>query len=249
MKISIITVVYNNSEFIEDCINSVLSQSYDDIEYIIIDGASTDGTLEIVKQYAAGIAKIVSEPDRGIYDAMNKGLSLATGEVIGILNSDDFYPHLHVLKRVADMFEANRIDSCYGDLVYVEPHNKAKVARFWRSGPYDKRRFYNGWMPPHPTFFVHRSIYERYGRFDPAFGTSADYELMLRFLLKYEISSAYIPEVLVKMRGGGVSNASVKNRILANRMDRLAWRANGLRPYPWTLFLKPILKIRQFIHR
>jgi glycosyltransferase involved in cell wall biosynthesis len=249
MKISIITAVLNSKDFIEDCIQSVLNQAYKDIEYIIIDGGSTDGTVEIIKGHQSRITKLVSERDNGIYNAMNKGISLATGEVIGILNADDFYSDSGIIEKVAQVFENGDIESCYGDLEYVDAVDTGKVIRYWRSGSYHINKFYSGWMPPHPTFFVRRSVYQRYGLFNLALGSAADYELMLRFLVKHRITAAYIPEVIVKMRTGGVSNASLKNRIHANRMDRRAWSVNGLNPYPWTLLFKPLRKVYQFFIR
>lgn len=249
VKITIVTAVLNSKGFIEDCIQSILHQTHKDIEHIVIDGGSTDGTLETIKKYQSGIAKLVSEQDDGIYDAMNKGIGFATGEVIGILNADDFYPDSGVLEKVAQVFENEHIESCYGDLEYVDAVDTGKVDRYWRSGPYDIRKFYSGWMPPHPTFFVRRSVYQKYGLFNLNLGSAADYELMLRFLVKQRITAAYIPEVIVKMRTGGVSNAGIKNRIRANRMDRKAWSVNGLRPHPWTLFFKPLRKVHQFIVR
>jgi len=249
IKISIITVVRNGAKTIRDCIESVQSQRHK-AEHIIVDGASTDGTLDIIDEYRSNLSLVISEPDNGIYDAMNKGIQLATGDVVGFLNADDFYPNPEVLSRVVNAFENTRVESCYGDLVYVHPTRTAQVKRFWRSGPYDPYRFFFGWMPPHPSFFVRRSIYETHGSFNLTLGTAADYELMLRFLLKQNVSTLYIPEVLVKMRAGGLSNSSVKNRMQANQMDRQAWVVNGLRPYPWTLLLKPLRKLPQyFFHR
>jgi glycosyltransferase involved in cell wall biosynthesis len=249
LKISIVTAVLNSKDFIEDCIQSIHRQTVKSIEHIVIDGGSTDGTLETIKKYQAGIAEFVSERDDGIYAAMNKGIRLATGDVIGILNADDFYPDSGVLEKVAQIFEKEDAASCYGDLEYVDAMNSGKVIRYWRSGPYNVNKFYSGWMPPHPTFFVRRSVYQKYGLFNLNLGSAADYELMLRFLVKHRIRAAYIPEVIVKMRTGGVSNASMKNRIRANRMDRKAWSVNDLRPYPWTLLCKPLRKVHQFIGR
>lgn len=247
-KISIITVVRNGAAAIRDCIESVGGQSYP-AEHIIIDGGSTDGTLDIVNNYVSSISKIISEPDNGIYDAMNKGITLANGDVIGILNSDDFYAHSDVLAKVALAFEDKDVDSCYGDLVYVQPTDTNRVIRYWYSGPYNMHRFYQGWMPPHPTFFVRRCVYEKHGLFNPGLGSAADYELMLRFLVKHKITITYIPEVMVKMRSGGVSNTSLKNRLKGNYMDRVAWKVNALRPYPWTLLLKPVSKIPQYFRK
>ena len=248
LNISIITAVYNGAATIRDCIESVRSQRHR-VEHIIIDGGSTDGTREIIESYRHCLARVVSEPDRGIFDAMNKGIALATGEVIGILNADDFYVRPEVLAKVAGVFADKNIDSCYGDLVYIDPADPGRVIRYWRSGSYHDRRFYQGWMPPHPTFFVRKEVYEAFGKFNPALGSAADYELMLRFLAKHRVSTAYIPEVLVKMRTGGMSNFSLKNRLRANRMDRMAWRVNRLKPLPWTIMMKPISKIPQYFRK
>jgi len=246
VKVSIITAAFNNKSHIRDCITSIFAQSYPDVEHIIVDGGSTDGTLDVIKAHDKKIAKWISEPDQGIYDAMNKGISLASGEVIGILNADDFYANSHVVSNVASVFHDDCICSCYGDLEYIDPENTSRVVRYWHSGHFQVKSFYWGWMPPHPTFFVRRDVYEKYGLYNLTLGSAADYELMLRFLLKYRITTAYIPEVLVKMRQGGTSNASLRNRLRANLMDRMAWNINGIKPYPWTLYLKPLRKFGQF---
>jgi len=243
-SISIITASYNAVSTIQDCIESVHKQDIP-VEHIIIDGCSDDGTLKIIENQNEIISTIVSEKDEGIYDAVNKGIKLATGDIIGLLHADDVYADLKILSKITEVFSDENVESCYGDLVYVDPKDTGKVTRNWKAGTYNNRRFYYGWMPPHPTFFVRRSIYEKYGDFNSKLGTSADYELMLRFLLRHNITTRYIPEVLVKMRTGGVSNVSLKNRLIANRNDRLAWKVNGLKPYPFTLILKPIIKIRQ----
>jgi glycosyltransferase len=278
--ISLVTVVYNGSSTIASCLNSINNQSLL-AESIAIDGGSTDNTLDIIREISPQTL-ILSEPDHGIYDAMNKGLKLATGDIVGILNADDFYADNLVLERVAKVFDDTEIDACYGDLVYVQElgcgtkmldingnergsliktiqddvfaqftdHSpKIKIIRYWKSGLFTTNRLKWGWMPPHPTFFVRRRIYEQYGLFNLDLGSAADYELMLRFLLKHRIRVGYIPEVLVCMRDGGVSNASLSNRLRANRMDRKAWEVNGLRPYPWTLALKPIRKIPQWFSK
>jgi glycosyltransferase involved in cell wall biosynthesis len=242
--VSIITPVLNRANTIRDCIESVLAQDYP-IEYIIVDGGSKDGTLEIIREYSSRLAKVVSEPDRNNYEAGNKGIALATGDIIGILAADDAYADNKVISKVAAAFKTG-IDSCYGDLVYVDRDDTNKVIRYWKSCAYDRKLFYSGWMPPHPTFFVRRSIYEAYGAFRLDHGTAADYELMLRFLLKHGLSAGYIPEVLVRMRTGGSSGFSIRNRIIANLYDRKAWKINGLKPKPWTLFLKPLSKIKQY---
>lgn len=247
MKISIITATRNSAATVEDAILSVASQTYADVEHIVVDGNSCDGTLELVFRHEGRIAKLVSEPDHGIYDAMNKGISLATGEVIGILNSDDFYAHPFVLEKVARLFSDEGLDTSYGDLVYVDPRDVRRVTRYWRAGVHRPHSFYLGWMPPHPTFFVRRRVYERCGTFNLSLGTAADYELTLRFLLKYGVSTAYIPEVLVKMRAGGASNASLKSRLRTVRMADLSWRVNDLRPLPWTLSFRLLSKIVQYV--
>ncbi len=223
------------------------------------------------------VTVLLSEPDNGIYDAMNKGIALATGDIIGILNADDFYADSRVLARVAAVFEDPAVMGCYGDLVYVnDARNNGQwtmdngqwivdngqrktdncqlsivncqlpLHRYWKAGSFDHTRFAWGWMPPHPTFFVRRSVYERYGTFRLDMGSAADYELMLRFLLKERIRAAYIPSVLVAMRTGGASNACLKSRLRANRMDRRAWKVNGLTPLPWTILCKPLRKLSQW---
>ena len=178
---------------------------------------------------------------------MNKGIAMATGDIVGILNADDYYPSNDVLEKVTEQFKDPTIGACYGDLLYVDAENTEKVVRTWKSGDFEPEKFYWGWMPPHPTFFVRRELYEKFGGFNLGLGSAADYELMLRFLLKNHVKAAYIPEVLVRMRVGGVSNASFANRIKANRMDRKAWGVNDMRPYPWTLIAKPVRKLVQWL--
>lgn len=175
---------------------------------------------------------------------MNKGMSIASGDIIGFINADDFYPNSFVIKKIYDSFIKTGCDSCYGDLVYVD--HRYRPVRYWKAGAYDPKKFYWGWMPPHPTFFVKKKVFEMYGGFDISLGTAADYEIMLRFLLKNSISCSYIPEVLVCMRTGGVSNDNWKARFRANRNDLAAWKINGLNPYPCTTFCKPVRKIFQF---
>jgi glycosyltransferase len=246
MRITIITATYESARTVDDTLLSVHSQSHPDIEHIIVDGASTDGTLSIVGNYPQ-VRKVVSEPDKGIYDAMNKGLALATGDVVGILNSDDFYAHTDVLRKVVAAFEDPSVDAVYGDLLYVDAENPRRILRSWKSGAYRPGRFKWGWMPPHPTFFVRRTLYERYGGFNLALGTCGDYELMLRFIHRHGARLSYLPEVLVLMRAGGASNESLLARLQANRNDRLAWSVNGVRPYWFTVYLKPLRKFIQFL--
>ncbi len=247
MKISVITISYNSADTIESTIESVLAQDYDNVEYIIIDGGSNDKTLSIIDKYKDKIDVFVSEPDKGLYDAMNKGIKHATGDVIGMLNSDDLYADSSVLTKVAN--EIKDADAVYGDLNYVDRDDINKVTRRWVSGTYRRNAFKRGWMPPHPTFYVKAEKYHQLGTYDLRFKTSADYELMLRFIHKHKIKLSYIPHVLVLMRVGGQSNSSFKNRLAANKEDRFAWKLNGLRPGILTFILKPLSKIGQFIKK
>lgn len=246
MKISIVTATYNSAATVADTLECIHRQDHSNIEHIIVDGGSKDETLDIVQRYPH-VAKMVSGKDKGIYDAMNKGIGLATGDVIGILNSDDIYTDETVLSLVAKAFADPAVMTVYADLQYVYPDDLNRIQRTWNSGRFKKKNFYYGWMPPHPTFFVRREVYDRAGLFNLELRSAADYELMLRILLKLGMTTYYIPKVIVKMRAGGMSNASFFNRLRANREDRLAWKINGLQPYFFTLVLKPIRKIFQFI--
>lgn len=248
MTISIITVAYNSAITIRDTLQSIASQDHPFIEHIIIDGNSSDGTLDIVKEFPH-VAKIVSEKDKGLYDAMNKGVLLATGDIVGILNSDDVYAHNSVLSRVVNLFKKAKTDTIYGDLQYVKADDVNKVVRSWHSGAYKRSNFYYGWMPPHPSFFVRREVYDKVGLFTTDLRSAADYELMLRILVKHHYSAAYLPEVLVKMRTGGLSNASLWHRLKANKEDKRAWKINGINPYFFTLYFKPLRKIVQYFKK
>lgn len=245
VSLSIVTVVRDGVATIRECLHSVRSQG-GGVEHVVVDGASTDGTLDLLRA-ASGITRLVSEPDSGIYEAMNKGIGLATGEVIGTLNADDVYAAPDVLSSVSRAFEDPLLEACYGDLEYVDRGDPERVRRRWKAGPYERESFRRGWMPPHPTFFVRRKVYERLGTFRTDLGSAADYELMLRFLYRFGINAVYIPRVLVRMRTGGASNRSLAARIRANRMDREAWRVNDLKPGLTTLVLKPLRKLPQFV--
>ena len=199
MKVSIITVSFNAEETISDTIKSVINQDYENIEYIIIDGASKDKTSSIVKSFGFKVAKFISEPDKGIYDAMNKGLALATGEIIGILNADDFYADSSIISKVVKRFQEEKVEGLYADLVYVKRNDTNKITRVWRSGDYSKGKFLKGWMPPHPTFFVKREVYEKYGNFNLDLPSAADYEIMLRFIHKHSPNSEFY-ELLSRFR-------------------------------------------------
>ncbi len=249
MKVSIITITFNSASTLEDTLRSVAEQNYPNIEYIVVDGLSRDETLDIVNRYSSVVSKVVSEKDKGIYDAMNKGVQLATGDIIGILNSDDFYADEKVISDVVATFEKTNADGVYGDLVYVDRENTGQIVRTWRSGTYREGMFLKGWMPPHPAFFVKRSVYEKFGLYDLRLKSAADYELMLRLIHRYSVPVAYLPRVITHMRSGGQSNLSLRNRIQANREDRLAWEINGLRPGMFTLIRKPLSKIFQFLNR
>ena len=247
MKISIITVVYNNEKTIRDAIESVLSQTYDNIEYIIIDGGSTDNTNIIIQEYIDNLNIYISEKDNGIYDAMNKGLKLATGNVIGILNSDDFYANNNILNEVMTNFIADhKLDILYGDLVYVKNHNINKIIRTWKSKPYYSKFFDNGFVPPHPSLFLSSRVYHEAGYFSLQYRFAADYDFMLRIFKRYNYKIKYIPLVFVHMRLGGATNNSLKNIYKGNVEILISWKENG---YNIPIFLIPkriFKKLTQF---
>ena len=245
MKISIITVCFNAEETIGDTIQSVLTQDYEDIEYIIVDGKSTDGTLEVIQSQQKRI-QLISEKDQGIYDAMNKGINIASGDVIGILNADDVYKNNQVLKDVMNAFTEN-VSIVYGDIEYVKNNDVSKVVRKWKSGLFRPGKFKWGWMPPHPGVFIKKSCYERYGLFNLNLSTSADYELMLRMLEVHNLNYIYISKIITSMRVGGASNSSLKNRFIANRNDKKAWTIHPINPFWFTFIMKPLRKLPQFL--
>jgi len=248
MKISIITATYNSAATITDTLRSVGEQTHEDKEHVIVDGLSKDETLSIVAQFPH-VTKCRSEKDKGIYDAMNKGLTMVTGDIVAILNSDDFYENESVLSKVAKAFEDPTVQVVYGDLVYINPAKNNRITRYWKAGTYSLSSFHYGWMPPHPAFFVRRLVYEQLGNFNASLSCSADYEIILRMLLKHRLKAVYLPETMVRMREGGISNASLKHRWRANREDHKAWQLNGLKPYFFTLYLKPFRKIFQILKR
>jgi len=248
MKLSIITATFNSAATVRDTLESVRMQDYPEVEHLIVDGLSSDNTLEIVKEYPH-VSRVISEKDKGIYDAMNKGIAASTGEIVGILNSDDMYADETVLSAIMQIFQDETIDACYADLQYVKFDDTSVVTRTWISGQHGPRSFYYGWMPPHPTFFVRKRVYDQIGTFTLELKSAADYELMLRAFVKHKLKIAYLPKVIVKMRAGGMSNASLKNRLRANREDRMAWKMNGLNPWIFTTWLKPLRKITQFFLR
>jgi glycosyltransferase len=248
MKVSIITTAFNSAGTIRDTLKSVSQQDHPDIEHIIIDAGSTDDTIGVVKEFEH-VSLIISEKDHGIYYGMNKGLKLCTGDVICFLNSDDWYTQNDVISQVVNILKKNKVKVVYGDLQYVDRIDISKVARTWRSGKFNRASLYYGWMPPHPTFFARREVYHQVGFFNTSLRNAADYELMLRVLLKHEMDATYLPQVLVKMRRGGYSNAKLIHRLRANREDHQAWQINGLKPRFLTRYLKPLRKIPQFFLR
>jgi len=235
-KITIISVSYNSERTIRSTLESVKNQKYKNIEHLIIDGNSTDKTISIIKEYPH-IKKVVSEPDKGIYDAMNKGIEIATGDIIGFLNSDDFYVNNEVLSSVASTFDLNSsIDACYSDLIYTDQVDISKVIRYWKSNKFILGSFSKGWCPPHTTFFVYKSIYHRFGVFNLNYSIASDVELMMRFLEVNKINTIYVPEVWVKMRAGGTTNKNLKNIVSQNKEVLHALKSHNL-PVNWIIFL------------
>lgn len=242
---SLVTPSLNSAHTLAGCIDSVRDQQLA-VEHLLIDGRSTDETLGIVDAHPGHFARVVAETDSGLYAAMNKGIGLATGDIIGILNADDFYASDNTLAAVATALNDRTVDACYGDLEYVSATDTTRVVRRWRAGAFGRQKFFHGWMPPHPTLFLRREVYDRFGLFREDLGTSADYEFMLRVFVKHGLTATYIPRVLVHMRTGGASNRSMAARWRANRNDALAWKVNGLRSQPWTMVAKPLRKLGQW---
>jgi glycosyltransferase len=246
LKISVITAVYNRADSIAQAVRSVQNQSWTNIEHVVIDGASTDGTQQILKSCLNEQSICLSEPDNGIYDALNKGLACATGDVIGLMHSDDFFADDCVLARVAAAFGDPDLDAVYGDLDYVAKDDTSRVIRRWRSGEYDPAKLARGWMPPHPTLYLRRSVIERWGGYDTRYRIAADYDAILRYFGQGQIRAAYIPHVLVKMRLGGESNRSLAKIWLKTQEDYTALRRNGVGGVG-ALILKNVSKLGQFL--
>lgn len=245
VKISLITAVYNGQQYLSDCISSIRAQSYANLEYIVIDGGSTDGTLAIIEKNKDLISYFASERDAGMYDALNKGIAAATGDVIGILNADDVLADADVLEQVATTFETENVDGVYGNLNYVST-DKRSIIRKWVSKPFERKDIVNGWMPAHPTLYLRKKLFERFGNYSLNFGTAADYELMLRMLYKHQIHAVHLNKRLVDMRIGGMSNASLAHRYAAFVNDYRAIRANGIPFAMRTLLFKKLSKLPQF---
>jgi len=248
MKISIITASYNSASTISDCITSVNEQTFQNIEHIIIDGVSKDNTINIINSIPNRVLKIISEPDKGIYDAMNKGIKLATGDIIGILNSDDLYCDKYVLEKVVSMFNATGVDCVHADLYYVQQNDTNQIVRHWKTCEFITGAFKKGWHPAHPTFFVRREVYEKYGLFNLDFTLAADFELMLRFLERYKISSIYLPQPIVRMRLGGATSKSVRNIIKQNIECYKAFKVNNLTVSLLYPLYRLLPKLKQFLH-
>jgi len=244
ITVSIITVTYNAEKTIERCIRSVVAQGYPNIQYIIIDGSSTDSTLKIIDGYKDHISVLVSEPDKGIYDAMNKGLALAAGNVVGVLNADDYFADNEVINEVAEIFSKQEIDALYGHLDYV--NTNGSIIRKWRSENYRQGLFNFGWMPPHPTFYCRRAVFDQFGVYDISYGTAADYELMLRFIHLHRVTVALLSKTMIKMSVGGVSNKSSINRLKAWQFDYKAMQKNGVIFPPFAIVCKPFRKVLQY---
>lgn len=248
MKISIITVVWNRAATIGQAIESVQRQSYPNVEHIIQDGGSTDGTLEVINGMANAQTNVVSERDHGIYDAINRGITRATGDVIGLLHSDDFFAHDDVLADVARVFQDPNIQAVFGDLDYVVAEDTSRVIRHWRTGEFSPAKLARGWMPPHPTLYLRRDVFDTYGLYNTDFRIAADYDAILRYFGRAGVQSAYLPQVMIKMRMGGASNASVKHILRKSREDLTALRRNGIGGVG-TLAWKNLSKLGQFIQK
>jgi len=254
MKITIITVTFNSRQFITDALESIQSQTHVDLEHIIVDGASTDNTLKLIKRASKRVDSIISEPDQGIYDALNKGIMRATGDVIGLLHSDDMFASLNTLQDIAKVFSTSSSengsspDVLYGDLVYVDRNDTNKVVRYWKSEAFKRSLLNKGWMPPHPTLFMRRKVYEKHGLYNASIKCAADYDYILRVFSDKTLTFSYLPEVITKMRVGGVSTGGIKNLINKRKEDYWVLKNNKM-PFPlWILFLKNILKVHQLIY-
>ena len=246
VKVSVVTACYNSAETIETTIRSVHSQSYGNIEHVFVDGGSTDGTLNVISSGARHLHYVLSEPDNGIYDALNKGIARATGDVVGFLHADDFYTSDDVVERIAECFARSEVQAVYGDLQYVSQADTEKVIRTWDTKAYSPGRLQRGWMPPHPTLYVRKEWYERIGGFNTQYRIAADYLSMLQFFSNPDFNAVYLPQVLVKMRLGGASNRSLKNIIQKSREDYTALKSTGVGGLS-TLISKNLRKIGQFI--
>ncbi|RPH34413.1 MAG: glycosyltransferase [Bacteroidales bacterium] len=243
MKVSIITACYNSASTIKGTIESVINQTYNNIEFIIIDGASKDGTVDIVSSYGEKISKFISEPDKGIYNAMNKGIRIATGDIVGILNSDDFFNSTEVIQKIVDEFNKSDIDALYGDVQFVKPNDLQKVVRYYSSKNFNPKKFKYGFMPAHPSFYVKRTFFEKIGYYKETYIIGADYELLIRFLHNNKLKSKYLQMPFVTMRTGGVSNRSLKSNLILNNEIIRACGENGIKTNIINVYSKYFIKI------
>ncbi|HKP32974.1 MAG TPA: glycosyltransferase family 2 protein [Chitinophagaceae bacterium] len=247
MKISIITVTYNSASTLRDTLESVKNQDYPYIEHILVDGGSTDGTLSLIKSYDY-ISDYISERDKGLYDAINKGIKRCTGDVVGILNSDDFFPSPNIVSRIVEEFKKKDVDAVYGDIAFVRPENLQKVVRYYSSGNFRPKKFAYGYMPAHPSFYVKRKCYEEFGLYKLDYKIAADYELLMRFIFTYNITTSYVPDVFVYMRTGGVSNKNFFSRYVLNKEIIKACKENGVNTNMFLISLKYIFKVFEYIN-
>ncbi|MFY0650400.1 MAG: glycosyltransferase [Cyclobacteriaceae bacterium] len=246
MIVSVITVCKDSGKTIDDTIKSVKSQTHKEIEHIFCDGGSQDNTVDIIQSHYGEDSILLNGPDKGIYDAINKGIKHCTGEIVAILNSDDFYASDQVIENVVNAFE-NGTEAAYGDLVYIKPENTSKIVRYWKTGTIDQKKFQRGWTIPHPALFIRKSVYDKYGLYNDSYKIAGDYDLILRLFYTHKISSNYIPKILVKMRTGGASNGSLPKKLAVHREDVLAWKNNGLKGNSLILWLKPLRKLGQYM--
>lgn len=247
MKISIVTAVYNSAKSLQSCLHSVNMQNHPFVEHVIVDGGSTDGSVEIVNTTPHRLGTFVSEPDTGIYNAINKGILRSNGDIVGLLHADDLFDSANVLSEVSDLFKSSGADMVYGDLEYVSAKNTSKVIRYWKSGPFKPGMMKRGWMPPHPTVFVRKSLFEKHGLYREDMKIAADYEWLLRWIHFGGVKPAYLPWVVTRMRVGGASNRCLKSILRKTKEDLRAWQINGkaIMGYP-AIVWKNLGKVRQF---
>lgn len=250
-RVTIITVTYNCRDFVAGCLASLGAQTNCFFEHLVIDGASTDGTLDILNEHRSSITRLISERDRGVYDAMNKGIALASGDIIGFLNADDVYAHNQVLENVVEIFTDHpELDACYADLVYVKRNDLTRIVRYWRSGLIGKDSFIKGRTPPHPTLFIRRSVYERFGGFDLGYSIAADVELMIRLFAVVEINARYVPDIWVKMRVGGISGGGLRDVWRQNQEILSALKRHGMPVATWRFFANKLAsRGTQYVHK
>jgi glycosyltransferase involved in cell wall biosynthesis len=251
MKVSLITVSYNSERTIRDTFNSVLNQTYPNIEYIVVDGSSTDGTVDVIKEYVSrfgGRMRWISEPDKGLYDAMNKGILMTTGDIVGVINSDDFYHRTDIIEHVINAFKDTSTDSIFADVRYINSSNIDKTVRYYSSKNFSPKRFRYGFMPAHPTFFTYKKYFEQFGFYKTDYAIAADYELLIRFLYVHGLSYKYLPLDFLKMRTGGRSSLSVKNAIISNQEIVRACKENGIYTNIFILFFKYFVKVFELLN-